>query len=47
MPYIGFPISALVYISLILIIYYSKKRINLFENKVLILLMCVNILDLV
>lgn len=26
MPYIGFPISALVYISLILIIYYSKKK---------------------
>lgn len=46
MPYIGFPISALVYISLILIIYYSKKRINLFENKVLILLMCVNIFGL-
>ena len=46
MTYIGFPIISLIYISLFLILYFSKKRINLFENKIVIGLMFINIVGL-
>ena len=46
MTYIGFPISALIYASIFLFLYYSKKRINLFENKVVMLMMIINIIGL-
>ena len=46
MTYIGFPIISLIYISLFLILYFSKKRINLFENKIVITLMILNLIGL-
>lgn len=47
MFYIGFPILSLIYISILLIVYFSKKRINLFENKVLSALMIINAIGLI
>ena len=47
MTYIGFPILSLIYILFFLLLYFSKKRINLFENKVVVLLMVVNIIGLI
>ena len=46
MTYIGFPILSLIYIILFLGLYFSKKRINLFENKIVIILMIINVLGL-
>ena len=46
MTYIGFPITALIFISIFLILYYSKKRINLFENKIIIAMMIINLIGL-
>ena len=46
MTYIGFPILSLIYLIIFLFLYYSKKRINLFENKIVILMMFVNIIGL-
>ncbi|MEG0407959.1 MAG: ATP-binding protein [Bacilli bacterium] len=46
MTFIGFPISALFYIVLFLVVYFSKKRIKIFENKILIGLMILNIVGL-
>ena len=46
MTYIGFPLSALIFMTIFLGVYYSKKRIDLFENKIVILLMIVNVLGL-
>ena len=42
MFYIGFPILSLIYVIILLIVYYSKKRIDLFENKVVSTLMIIN-----
>ena len=44
--YIGFPISALIFISIFLGLYFSKKRINLFENKIVIGMMILNVIGL-
>lgn len=44
--YIGFPISALVFITIFLGLYFSKKRINLFENKIVIGMMILNVIGL-
>lgn len=46
MIYVGFPIVSLIYMILFLSIYYSKKRINLFENKVVITMMFLNAIGL-
>ena len=42
MTYIGFPIMSLMFIVIFLVIYFSKERINLFENKVVIAMMILN-----
>jgi signal transduction histidine kinase/CheY-like chemotaxis protein len=47
MFYIGFPVLSLVYVLLLLGVYYSKKRINLFENKVVSILMIINAIGLI
>lgn len=47
MFYIGFPTLSLIYIIILLIIYFSKKRIDLFENKVVSTLMIINGIGLV
>lgn len=47
MFYIGFPILSLIYIIILLIVYFSKKRIDLFENKVVSTLMIINAIGLV
>ena len=47
MFYIGFPILSLIYIITLLIAYFSKKRINLFENKVVSTLMIINAIGLI
>ena len=47
MFYIGFPILSLIYIAILLIVYFSKKRINLFENKVVLTLMIINATGLI
>jgi signal transduction histidine kinase len=47
MYYIGFPISALIYMLIFIIIYFAKKRVNLFENKLLIGLMFWNIVGII
>lgn len=47
MFYIGFPILSLIYIVIILIVYFSKERINLFENKVVSTLMIINAIGLI
>lgn len=46
MTYIGFPVLSLIYIIIFIAIYFSKRRINIFENKIVILLMCINGLGL-
>lgn len=46
MYYIGFPVLSLIYIIILLIIYFSKKRIDLFENKVVSTLMIINAIGL-
>lgn len=47
MTYIGFPISALIYMIIFLVIYFSKKRVNLVENKLLIFMIICNIIGLI
>ena len=47
MMYIGFPILSLIYLTIFLVVYYSKKRINLFENKIVSSLMIINAIGLV
>lgn len=47
MFYIGFPILSLIYIIILLTIYFSKKRIDLFENKVVSTLMIINAIGLI
>lgn len=47
MTFIGFPILSLIYTLLIVVMYYSKKRVNLYENKLLMTLMKVNIAGLI
>ena len=47
MFYIGLTISALLYEILFVILYFSKKRINLIENKLLIFIMNINIIGLI
>lgn len=44
---IGFPILSLIYIIIFLTVYFSKKRINLFENKVISTLMVINSIGLI
>lgn len=44
MFYIGFTITSLVYTAILIVIYYSKKRINIFENKLIISIMVTNII---
>ena len=46
MTYIGFPIVALIFMSIFLCLYYSKKRIDLFENKIVIAMMIINVIGL-
>ena len=46
MTYIGFPFTALIFMSIFLCLYYSKKRINLFENKIVIAMMIFNVIGL-
>ena len=47
MFYIGFPILSLIYIIILLTIYFSKKRIDLFENRVVSTLMIINAVGLI
>ena len=46
MIYIGFPVLALIFMLIFLGLYYSKKRINLFENKIVIFMMILNVIGL-
>ena len=47
MLYVCLPVISLIYIVSFIIFYYSKKRINLFENKYVIVMMFVNIFGLI
>ena len=47
MIYVGFPILSLVYITIFLCLYYSKKRVDLFENKIVIKMMFINAIGLI
>ena len=44
--YVGLPVLSLIYIVSFIIFYYSKKRINLFENKYVIVMMVVNVIGI-
>ena len=46
MTWIGFSILSLVFMIILLDLYYSKKRINLFENKIVIAMMKLNVVGL-
>ncbi|MBE6159958.1 MAG: response regulator [Lactobacillales bacterium] len=46
MTFIGFPLSALIYIITFLIVHFSKKRANIFENKILVGMMFLNLVGL-
>ena len=46
MLYASLPVISLIYIVSFIIFYYSKKRINLFENRYVIVMMVVNIFGL-
>ena len=46
MTFIGFPISALFYVIIFLIIHFSKKRIKIFENSLLLGIMIINLVGL-
>ena len=46
MLYVGLPVLSLIYIISFIIFYYSKKRINLFENKYVIVMMVVNVVGI-
>jgi len=45
-PFIAYPICSLIYISLILIIYFSKERIKTIETKIFILIASTNVIAL-
>ena len=47
MTFIGFPISALFYIVIFLIVHFSKKRIKIFENSLLLGIMILNLVGLI
>ncbi len=47
MTYIGFPILSLIFMLLFLGLYFSKSRINLYENKIVIGIMIFNVLGLI
>jgi len=47
MTFIGFPISALFYIIIFLIVHFSKKRIKIFENSLLLGIMILNLVGLI
>ena len=47
MTFIGFPISALFYIIIFLIVHFSKKRIKIFENSLLLKIMILNLVGLI
>ncbi len=46
MTFIGFPISALFYVIIFLIVHFSKKRIKIFENSLLLGIMILNLIGL-
>ena len=46
MTFIGFPISALFYVIIFLIVHFSKKRIKIFENSLLLGIMILNLVGL-
>ena len=47
MTYIGFPTLSLIYMVIFLALYYSKRRIGLFENRIVIALMIINSIGLI
>ena len=47
MTYIGFPTVSLVFMSIFLCLYFSKERIDLFENKIVIAMMFLNVVGLI
>ena len=47
MTFIGFPISAIVYNIIFLIVHFSKKRIKIFENSLLLGIMGLNLVGLI
>lgn len=47
MTYIGFPTLSLIFMIIFLCLYYSKKRINLYENKIVIGMMITNVIGLI
>lgn len=47
MTWIGFSVLSLIFMIILLNMYYSKKRINLFENKIVISMMIINVIGLV
>ncbi len=47
MTFIGFPITALVYIMIFLVVHFSRKRLKIFENSLLIGLMFLNVVGLI
>ena len=47
MTWIGFPTLSLIFMIIFLLLYFSKERINLFENKVVIIMMILNTIGLV
>ena len=46
MLFVGLPIISLIYIVSFIIFYYSKKRVNIFENKYVVTMMIVNVIGL-
>ena len=46
MTFIGFPISALFYVIIFLIVHFSKKRVKIFENSLLLGIMILNLVGL-
>ncbi len=46
MNFIGFPISALFYVIIFLIVHFSRKRIKIFENNLLLGIMILNLVGL-
>ena len=47
MTWIGFPTLSLIFMIIFLLLYFSKERVNLFENKVVIIMMILNTIGLV
>lgn len=46
MLYLGFPILSFIFILIFVILYYSKERVSIFENKIVISLMICNLFGL-